>query len=364
MDTIADPDIVFDNDGVSNYWHDYQNIATKKLIHGETGRKLWAKRIEEIKQAGKGKDYDCIIGVSGGVDSTYVAYLVKQAQLRPLIVHFDNGWNSEIAVKNIESIISYLDSDLFTLVVDWEEFKDLQRAYIKAGVVDIEALTDHAIYGTLYRLASKHKVKYVIGGFNVETEYLMPKSWNFNKIDHRNILDIHSKYGSIPLKTFPIFNSIRKKYYNNFLSLNTVNPLNLAPYKKDVIKDIIIKEIGWQDYGGKHHESIFTKFYQNYILPTKFKIDKRKPHLSNLICSNQLTREEALEELKKPLYDPQQLEEDMEFVTKKLGFSRKEFDAIMMEPPRSHFDFKIEGPLDSHYPILKPIKKIYRTFVK
>jgi len=362
MDSIADPDISFDENGVSNYWKEYHEVASKQLIHGEEGLQLWESKINEIKEAGKNKKYDCIIGVSGGVDSTYIAYLVKKAQLRPLVVHFDNGWNSETAVRNINNIINYLDADLYTLVVDWEEFRDLQRAYIRAGVVDIEVLTDHAIITTLYKLASKYKLKYVISGANIETEWLLPKNWIYNKIDSINLKDIHSKYGEVPLKTYPLFTILKKKYYNNLKKLEFVYPINFLSYNKAEVKKLIQDEIGWEDYGGKHHESIFTKFYQNYILPTKFKIDKRKAHLSNLILSGQISREEALEELKQPLYDENELSRDKEFVVKKLGFSMEEFDEIMKEEPRSHYDYQTEGPIEDHYAWLSPFKKLYKVF--
>ena len=364
MDTIADPNIKFDEQGVCNYWHAYQAVASKQLIHGEAGRDKWKNTVAKLKSEGKGKKYDCIIGVSGGIDSTYIAYLVKQAKLRPLVVHFDNGWNSEIAVGNINKIIEYLDADLFTLVINWEEFRDLQRAYFKAGVVDIEALTDHAIYGTLYRVAAEKNIKYVIGGLNCETEQVMPKTWNYSKLDHVNILDIHSQYGELKLKTFPIFNTVKKKYYLNFKKLTFVSPLNWAPYNKEEVKRVIAKELGWVDYGGKHHESVFTKFYQNYILPTKFKIDKRKAHLSNLICSVQMTKEEALKELALPIYDENELVEDKEFVLKKLGFTEQEFDEIMNAEPQKHSDFKTERPIDEQFPVLKPIKGLYRLLKK
>jgi len=359
MDNIADPDITFDENGVSNYWYEFHEKAKKGLIHGTEGKQKWESIVNEIKKSSKNKKYDCIIGVSGGVDSTYIAYLVKQANLKPLVVHFDNGWNSEIAVQNISKIIDYLDADLYSLVVNWEEFRDLQRAYIKAGVVDIEVLTDHAIVATLYKLAAKHKLKHVISGNNIETECLLPKSWIFNKVDPINIQDIHSKYGEVKLKTYPLFSILKKKYYQNYKQLEYIRPINLAPYNKVKVKEIIKNEIGWVDYGGKHHESVFTKFYQNYILPTKFKIDKRKAHLTNLICSNQITRDEALKELELPLYDEKQLKQDYEYVVKKLGFSFEEFDKIMKEPPNSHFNYAFEGPIEKHYPFLKPLKNVY-----
>ena len=360
MDNIADPNIVFDEDGVCNYWHEYQSKADLELVHGKEGELKWSKKVEEIKEKGKQRPYDCIIGVSGGVDSTFIAYLVKKAGLRPLVVHFDNGWNSEIAVKNIENIINYLNADLYTLVVDWEEFRDLQRAYIKAGVVDIEVLTDHAILATLYKLAAKHKIKYVISGANIETEIVLPKAWIYKKSDSVNIRAIHKKYGELELKTYPLYEPWKKLYYNKLVKLEFVKPINWMKYRKAEAKKLIEKEIGWKDYGGKHYESIFTKFYQAYILPTKFKIDKRKAHLSNLICSGQLSREEALEELKQPLYDDHELSMDKEFVAKKLGFSIEEFDQLMSEEPKSHFDYPTEGPIESHYSWLKPIKSVYK----
>lgn len=359
MDNIADPNITFDSDGVCNYWHDYQEVAAKGLIHGEEGKRKWEAMVQEMKEAGKNKAYDCILGVSGGVDSTFTAYLVKQAGLRPLLVHFDNGWNSNIAVSNIQRIVEYLGFDLFTLVVDWNEFRDLQRAYIKAGVVDIEALTDHAIFATLDKLAAKNGIKYWISGNNIETEQVLPKAWIFPKGDGVNILDIHKKFGSVPLKTYPVNTPLKKKYYRMKKQV-TVAPINWMRYNKKEVLKLIEDEIGWQNYGGKHHESVFTKFYQNYILPTKFGIDKRKAHLSNLICSNQMAREEALKELEEPLYDPVELEADKEFVIKKLGFTAEEFDAIMKEEPRSHYDFETESPIAEHYKILRPFKKLYR----
>lgn len=362
MDNIADPNITFDKDGICNYWNEYMVAAKKGLLHGVKGKEKWAQTVAKIKANGITKKYDCIIGVSGGVDSTYIAYLVKEAKLKPLVVHFDNGWNSEIAVRNISNIIKYLDADLHTLVIDWNEFRDLQRSYIKAGVVDIEVLTDHAIFGTLYKIAAKNDIKYVISGSNIETEELLPKSWIFNKTDPINIADIHKKYGDVKLETYPFFSILKKKYYLQFKQLVFISPLNWAPYNKQQVKNIISKEIGWEDYGGKHHESIFTKFYQNYILPEKFQIDKRKAHLSNLICSGQLTKEAALKELEQPVYDPKELIADKEYVIKKLGFSETEFDAIMQETPKKHTDFKTEGPIENHFPILKPAKIIYKLF--
>lgn len=360
MDTIADKDIVFDDKGISNYYYEYKKAEAEHLITGEAGRKKLEAIAAEIKEAGKNQPYDCIMGLSGGVDSTYVAYLAKQLGLRPLAVHFDNGWNSELSVMNIENIVSKLGLDLFTYVINWEEFKDLQLSYLKASVVDIEAITDHAIFATLYRLAGEKNMKYILSGTNVQTENTLPKSWFFSKTDHINIQSIHKAYGTVPLKTFPFMDAKVKRYYQKIKGVRSVSVLNYTDYNKQAVKDLIQRELGWRDYGGKHYESIWTRFYQGYILPTKFKIDKRKAHLSDLIFGGQITKEEALAELQKPIYDSVQQKTDYEFVLKKFDLTEVEFEAIIQRVPRSHYDFDYEKPIDIRYPILKPVKYLYR----
>lgn len=361
MDTIADPDISFDDKGVSNYYYAFQKAEKEHVIKGEKGWEMLEKIAGTIKADGKSLPYDCIMGLSGGVDSTYVAYLAKQLGLRPLAVHFDNGWNSELAVMNIENIITKLGFDLFTYVINWEEFRDLQIAYLKASVVDIEAITDHAIFATLYRLAGEKGIKHILSGTNVQTENTLPKSWIHPKTDHRNIQSIHEQFGTLPLKTFPFMDQKVKRYYQAIKGIRSVSVLNFIEYNKQKTKELITRELGWRDYGGKHYESVWTRFYQGYILPEKFKIDKRKAHLSDLIFSGQITKEAAVEELKKPIYDPAQFKIDYEFALKKLGLTREEFERIMKLPPRSHYDFDFEKPIDDRYPLLRPVKKIYRT---
>lgn len=356
MDTIADPAISFDEKGISNYYYDYHRQEKNNVVKGEEGVLKLNELITLIKESGKEKKYDCITGVSGGVDSTYLALQAKKLGLRPLIVHFDNGWNSELAVMNIENIITRLGFDLYTLVVDWEEFKDIQLAYLKASVVDIEAITDHAIIGTLYKLAAENGIKYILSGSNIVTEATLPLNWIWNKTDHTNIKDIHQKFGKVPLKTFPFFSTRQKQYYVKVKGIETVCPLNYMSYNKKKVKEIIIDELQWRDYGGKHYESVFTRFYQGYILPVKFGIDKRKAHLSNLIFSGQLTKEQALEELERPNYDPTQLETDYEFVLKKFNLEEKEFDELMKQPRKEHTDFKVEKSVWDKYPFLKPFR--------
>lgn len=360
MDNIADPNITFDEKGICNYYYEYFEKEKKHVKKGEEGKAFFNKKISAIKADGKDKPYDCILGLSGGVDSSYLAYLAKKEELRPLIVHFDNGWNSELAVKNIENIVSILGFDLYTYVINWEEFRDLQIAYLKASVIDIEAITDHAIRATLFKLAAKHKINYFLSGFNIVTEAILPKAWVFNKSDAINIKDIHKKFGTIPLKTFPFLTAFDKRYYSMALKIEAVPLLNYIDYNKDNVKETLIKELNWKDYGGKHYESVWTRFYQGYILPEKFKVDKRKAHLSTLICSGQITREQALEELKQPIYDAEQLIIDKEFVLKKLDLDETTFNQLMQLPPCPHTYFETEAySYFDKYPIFKPLKKLY-----
>jgi N-acetyl sugar amidotransferase len=366
MDNVADPDIRFDNEGICNYYHEYRAAAAEGVFSGKSGEEKLSQLAEKIKKDGKGKPYDCLIGLSGGVDSSYVALLVKRLGLRPLAVHLDNGWNSELAVKNVENIITKLGFDLFTLVVNWEEFKDIQLSYLRASVVDIEVVSDHAIFSTMYKLAKEHHTGYIISGTNIVTEHIMPPGWLYQKMDYANLKDIHDRYGKIKLKTYPFVDFKKYVYYSAVLRLSPVSILNYVPYNKAAVKETIKKELDWRDYGGKHYESIFTKFYQAYILPEKFKIDKRKAHLSTLICSGQMNREEALQELGKPLYPPAELKPDMEYVLKKLGLSQEEFNKIMQLPVKRHEDFKTDRRLKEAYmgllqktaPIRKAVKKM------
>lgn len=361
LDTTDDPEMHFDYAGVCSHCHYYDEQKTLFLKTGEEAERLLAETLEKIRTYGKGRKYDCLIGVSGGVDSSYVALLAHRFGLRALCVHFDNGWNSELAVMNIENIVNRLGFDLYTYVINWDEFRDLQLAYLRASVVDIEVLTDHAIYGAMFKIAKDHDIKYVLGGHNVATEGILPYRWTYNKMDYINIRDIHRQYGQQELKTYPFLDRKMKKFIRDS-GVEFVNYLNWVPYLKDSVKVSLQQELGWRDYGGKHYESIWTRFYQGYILPRKFGIDKRKAHLSTLICSGQMTRAEALEEMKKPILDENLLAADMEFVLKKLGLSRQEFDAIMAMPVRAHREFETEGSFFHYYPALKPLRPIWEAF--
>lgn len=340
LDTNDDSDITFDAQGVCNHCSTYDRVANERLLQGEQRSVKLASLLEEMRIGSGGRDYDCVVGVSGGVDSTYVAYLAKRFGLRALVVHCDNGWNSELAVKNIENIVNKLGYDLFTYVINWEEFRDLQLSYLKASVVDIEAITDHAIVASLYRLAAKHGVKHILSGENMVTEGVLPSRWVHNKNDLMNIKAIHRRFGRLPLKTFPTLGFARKLYYQKLRAIKYVPVLDFVDYVKEDAKKVIAEELGWRDYGGKHHESIFTRFYQCYILPVKFRIDKRKSHLSTLVCSGQISREDASEQIKKDIIDPAQLVADKEYVIKKLGLTTESFDALMSLPVRNHTEYR------------------------
>lgn len=359
LDTHDDPEITFDSHGICSYCRSYEKLESKLVKKGEAGEAELNRLVKLIKDSGAGKPYDCILGLSGGVDSTYLAYQAKKLGLRPLAVHFDNGWNSELAVSNIENIINRLGFDLHTFVIDWDEFKDLQLSFLKASVVDIELLTDHAIITKLYQLAIKHNIKYILSGTNVVTEAVLPSPWIHNKRDHIHIRAVQEKFGTVPIKTFPLFTS-SLKWLVVWKGIKSASLLDLMPYNKKDVKKIIATELGWRDYGGKHYESVFTRFYQGYILPTKFGIDKRKAHLSNLICSGQITRGEALEELSKPGYDEATRKSDYEFVLKKLDLSREAFEAIMKAPVRKHTEFPVENSIYDRFPWLKIVRPIWQ----
>ncbi len=361
MDT-SDPEIQFDDKGVCNHCHDYDRMMTQKVITGAAGEKYLQKLVDEMKRNGRNKPYDCIIGVSGGVDSTYVAYLVKKMGLRPLAVHMDNGWDSELAVKNIEETLKRLNIDLYTEVLDWEEFRDLQASFLKASTPDSEIPSDHAIWAVLGNMADKLKVKYIISGFNVRTESHLPRAWSQGHFDWKYIQSVQKQFGTLRLKTYPHIGFFA--YYRRLLTHRRVDILNYLPYNKAEAMKILEQELGWRYYGGKHYESIYTRFYQGYILPTKFGYDKRRCHLSSLICSGEITREQALKELEKPTYSPAMQEEDREYVVKKLGLTDEAFEAILNAPKKSFWDYPsytriVEGPLFKG--VYNMAREIYRN---
>ena len=340
LDTSDTPKISFDPEGVCNYCRGYEDLMKKHGGPLEKRTQFLDRKLAEIKAAGKGKRYDCLLGVSGGADSSYVAWWAAKNGLRPLVIHMDNGWNSELAVKNIENICKHLNFELHTHVINWEEFRDLQLAYLRASVIDIEALTDHAILAVIRHMAAKYKIRYTLSGFNYVTEAIMPRGWTHDKTDWSNIKDIARQHGGITqFKTFPylsFWQSLKYRYVHKFESFRL---LNYIDYDRDAAIKVLQDELDWRDYGGKHWESAFTKFYQAYILPQKFGVDKRKAHYATMINSGLITKAEAREKLKEPLYDDYTLNEEKEYVLKKFGLSETEFQQIMDTPPRPHLDF-------------------------
>ena len=359
MDSINDPDILINDDGVCNHCTTF-DFEFNKLPKGINREKELDSIIKKIKLKGIGKKYDCLLGVSGGVDSSYLAYLCSIYGLRPLIIHFDNGWNSELSVLNIQNLLDKLGFDFETLVINWDEFKDLQLSYFKAGVVDLEFPTDHAILASMFKIAKKHKIKFVLSGHNVVTEgTYLPKSWVHSKLDYLNLKDIHKQYGSIKLKTYPYLSFIKRLYnfYNS--QFEYIQLLNLLEYNKFEVKKKLVSELSWKDYGGKHFESIFTRFYQGYILPNKFNIDKRVFHYSCLVQSEQITREQAIKLLQEPIYDINLLESDKKYVLKKLNFNEATFEDYMRAPIRKHNEFKSEQKYwNKYFFVIKKIKKV------
>lgn len=344
MDT-SDPLISFSTAGVCNHCRSYE-VEVKPIVdRAESGQAApeLAKVVGKIKAAGEGREYDCLIGLSGGVDSSYVAAKVKELGLRPLAVHFDSGWNSELAVSNIENIVKRLDIDLYTHVCDWDEMRDLQLAFFKAGVANCDTPTDHAFLAVLYRVAAKHGIRHIVTGTNFATEAILPQAWGYSPADLTHLRAIHSRFGARPLKTYPTLGFFaRYLYYPLVHGLRTVRILNLMPYNKNNVKEIIKQNLGWRDYGGKHYESIFTRFFQAYYLPQKFGYDKRRAHLSSLIVSGQMTREQALKELELPTYPADKLAVDKEFVAKKIGLTVAEFDRIVQAPPHDYSEYRTE----------------------
>lgn len=338
MDT-TDPDIQFDENGVCSHCKRYMKRVAREVFYDEKGQEKLKRLIGQIKNDGKNKEYDCIIGVSGGVDSTYVAYKAKELGLRPLALHLDNGWNSELAVSNIEKVLDHLGIDLLTYVIDWEEFKDLQLSYFKASVVNVEVPTDHAILAYQYRVANEKNIRYILSGRNIVTEGSLPKKWIYDTKDLRNLKAIHRRFGTKKLKRYPTLGYARLAYYTFIKGIRSIPILNYIPYVKKEALDVLQNELGWKYYGGKHYESIFTRFYQAVFLPEKFNIDKRKAHNSALIWSGQLTREQALEELKKDVCPREMIEGDKEYVMKKLGLNLDQMNEIMEQPVTSHLDF-------------------------
>lgn len=359
MDTTA-PDIEFDEQGVCNFCKDYEercNHVVFEVIEAKSAKRK--ALIEQIKRDGKGKEYDCIVGVSGGVDSSYVLHLAIQEGLRPLAVHMDNNWNSELAVNNINNLISSLGVDLYTHVIDWDEYRELMQSFFDADVVDIELLYDNAMTAVNYNLARKYGIKYLLSGSNLATEGIkMPQGWNWIKTDAKNIRAI-AKTRKIKLKTFPIISTLEFVINRIVRKIQWISILDLYDYNKEHALLLLEQQYGYKRYPYKHYESIFTRFYQGYILPEKFGIDKRRLHLSTLIMSKQVSRDSALDMLGSNSYpEINKLEEDMDYFLKKMKWSKIDLVKYISRDQIKHNHFASEEFIWSF------LKKIKNKFLR
>ena len=339
----SDTNIVFDEKGVCDHCNDFYDHIKPKWHTDSKGKKELDKIISKIKLDGKDRDFDCIIGMSGGADSSYLLHkVVVDFGLRPLVFHVDGGWNSEIAVNNINAMIDKLGLDLYTEVINWEEMKDFQLSYFKAGVANIDVPQDHAFVATLYNFADKHRIKYIMNGGNISTECVRnPLEWLYYGTDMSQINDIRKKFGTIELKTYPFSSVFRHKIYLKYIrQVNVIKPLNFMPYIKSEAMSFLEKEYGWKPYPQKHFESRFTKFYEGYWLPKKFGYDTRKVQYSSLILTEQLKRDDALEALKKPAIPDEEAAHEFEYIAKKLNISTNELQMYFDQENKTYRDYK------------------------
>lgn len=339
MDT-SDPEILFDSQGVCSHCHSHDAAFAADAADRRMSRAELDARLDLIRRTGKGKRWDCVVGVSGGVDSTYVLLITKELGLRPLAVHLDNGWDSEVAVGNIQRAVDKLGVELLTNVLDWAEFRDLQVAFLRASTPDSEIPSDHAIFSTVLRTAWKKGIAHLVLGHNKATELILPRAWSQGHFDWRYIRSVHRRFGTSGLRSFPHLDFAHYARYRLRGDHQILNILNHVDYSREMAIARIQRELDWRDYGGKHHESVYTRFFQSYILPRKFGYDKRRAHLSNQVLSGTMTRDAALAAIAKPPYASAELEnEDRIYVLKKLGLTDDEFERIMRLPRRTYADY-------------------------
>ncbi len=341
MDT-TDPDIEFDDEGRSSYISEFDELYAPTLRRAQAGERQTELEalVEQIKADGRNKPYDVVIGVSGGVDSTYLVLRAVRLGLRPLCVHFDSGWNSEAAVDNIHNLVTTLGLDLYTQVVDWREMRDLQLAYLRSGIANADTPTDHAFGYVAFHQAQKYRLKHILSGSNYVSESILPGSWEYTSDDSKLLRAIHRKFGAVKLRTYPVMSSFtRTLWYPYVRGIRTHPLLNYLPYHYAEAKSEITREVGWRDYGGKHYESVFTRWFQGYYLPQRFGFDKRIAHYSSLILAGEMTRDEALDLLDTPNYPEELRAQDHGFIAKKLGISESELDEIVSSPPKHYSDY-------------------------
>lgn len=343
MDT-SDPKLTFDKDGVCDYCNNFVKSVKPNWNPGDASLEKLRLLSQKIKFAGSGHDFDCIIGLSGGLDSSYLAYIAKEKMgLRPLLFHVDAGWNTDQAVSNIEKLVNGLSLDLYTEVINWEEMKDLQVAFLRSQIADQDAPQDTAFFSALYKFAKKNNIKYVLTGANYSTECCRePEEWGaYPGIDKTLIKDIHSRFGSQELRTFPIVDIFTYKvWYQKLLGMQIVKPLNLVPYSKKDAELELKNKFGWEKFQHKHHESRFTRFYEDYWLPRKFGYQKRRAHFSSLILTKQMTREDALIRISQPEMDEHFLNQEFEYVANKLGLTITELREIFEGENKTYHHYK------------------------
>ncbi|NQY82903.1 MAG: N-acetyl sugar amidotransferase [Alphaproteobacteria bacterium] len=337
----SDPDITFNANGICNHCVEFDGVTRQNWFPNEEGKQHLARIVERIKVDGQGKEYDCIIGLSGGVDSSYLALEVAEWGLRPLVIHVDAGWNSELAVANIEKIVTHCMLDLHTHVVDWEEMRDLHLAYLRSGYSNQDVPQDHVFFASLYHFATKNRIRYILSGGNLATEGVFPTAWHGGSaMDAINLRAINKKFGERSLRTYNTISFFEYYIWYPFVKkIRTVRPLNFMPYDKKSAITNLERLIGWRSYGRKHGESLFTKVFQNDYLPRKFGYDKRLPHFSSLIVSEQMTREEAMAKLDEPLYDSEELEIDLNYFCKKLRISREQYEDFITGRSSQYTDY-------------------------
>ena len=353
----SDINIKFNEYGFCNHCDEAIKRINKYPQNKTERKKLLNSFLNKIKSQGKNSNgYDCVIGLSGGIDSSYLAFKVVEFGLKPLAVHVDNGWNTELSVRNIKNLVHKLDIDLITNVLDWTMFRDLQLCFLKSSLANCEAPTDHAITATLFSVARKNNLKYIISGGNLASESIMPKSWGHYNQDLKLLKSVHKKFGKEKINTFPKISLIDYLINVFIFGIRQVPLLNLLDYDKENSLKLLKKEINYVPYKFKHGESIWTKFFQNYYLPKKFGIDKRKAHLSSLICSNQLSRKEALSKLKQPLYETKELENDLFFILKKMKISKECFEEILVNENKNPWDYP------SNYYLFKNLEFLKNLF--
>ena len=352
-----------DKNGKCNFCQEWENEKNKFINFSERQISINLSEIKnKLLTLKNNQKYDCVIGLSGGVDSSFVVFQAWKLGLNPIVIHMDNGWNSKTSNYNINKILEKTNFDYKTLILNWNEFKELQISFLKAGVPDIELITDHAIFSFIIKFALEQKIKFIISGVNFATEHSTVPSWGWRKDDFNHIKKIHKIFGRKELVNFPKMYPFKKFYYEKVKKkIEVINILDLINYKSFQAKEILKKEFDWQDYGGKHHESFFTMFFQGYILPRKFKIDKRLLHFSCLIRNKELTRNEALELMKLTILDTQKEKQYINFFKKKLSLSDLEFEQIMKSKPRRHEDYDTNFFQNSVFRFLKKtIKKIIK----